>query len=93
MKGAAGKTWQALERRDHRLAQWSGGVDQELRPEGAFATGEDLPLPGAVVPFDPLDIGLQLDFVAQLVAIDHMLGIAVQFGLFGEHLRPGPGGE
>ncbi|MNQ64596.1 hypothetical protein D3C85_790260 [compost metagenome] len=64
VKTLARKALQTLERRNHRLAQRPGCVDQELCAERAFVPGMNLPLTGRFVPLDPIHIGLQFDPVA-----------------------------
>ena len=93
VKSLALKPLLALEVWDHGLAQRPGGVDQELRMERAFAGGVHRPAFAVVVPFDALDIGLQFHLVSQAEVLHHVLGVVVQFGLFGEHLRPAVGRE
>lgn len=61
--------------------------------ERAFAGGVHRPAFAVVVPFDVLDIGLQFHLVSQAEVLHHVLGVVVQFGLFGEHLRPAVGRE
>ncbi|MNJ03606.1 hypothetical protein D3C73_1639990 [compost metagenome] len=61
--------------------------------ERAFASGVYRPALAGIVPFDALDIGLQFHPLAQAEALHHVLGVAMQFGLFGEHLRPAVRGE
>ncbi|MNS53912.1 hypothetical protein D3C72_866850 [compost metagenome] len=82
------KTLLSVEARNNRLTQRPGRVDQELRAKRAFAGGVHRPAFVGVVPFDALDIGAQFHFVPQAEVLHHVAGVAVQFGLFGEHLRP-----
>ncbi|MNF51174.1 hypothetical protein D3C84_324910 [compost metagenome] len=91
MKSLALKALLALEAWDDGLAQRPCGVDQELRVERAFAGGVHCPAFGVVVPFDAFDVRLQFHPVAQAELLHHVLRVAVQFGLFGEHLRPAIG--
>ncbi|MNI55068.1 hypothetical protein D3C73_1099950 [compost metagenome] len=83
----------ALEVRNHRLAQRTRGVDQELRMKGALARCVHRPVPGNVVPFDVNDVRIQFDLVPQAKVLHHMLGVAMQLCLPGEHLRPAIGRE
>ncbi|MNI49749.1 hypothetical protein D3C73_1043740 [compost metagenome] len=87
VKALALEAFLAFEVRDHRLAQGPGGIDQELRMKGALGAVHR-PLFLHVVPFDALDIGLQFHPVPQVEVLHHVAGVAVQFSLFGEHLRP-----
>ncbi|MNK95564.1 hypothetical protein D3C87_1158040 [compost metagenome] len=93
MKRLALKAFLSVEVWNHRLTQRPGRVDQELRAKRSFAGGVYRPALVGVVPFDTLDIGVQFHFVPQAEVFHHMAGVAVQFGLFGEHLRPAIRGE
>ncbi|MCY1460160.1 hypothetical protein D9M71_776930 [compost metagenome] len=93
MKSLALKALLALEAWDDGLAQRPCGVDQELRVERAFAGGVHRPVSGVVVPFDAFNVGFQFHTVAQAEFIHHVLRVAMEFGLFSEHLGPAVRGE